>query len=446
LGSRPSDGKKKGPTYDWTGARPDEPYERPRDLVTTSTTPFDEEEPFVPLDDDLSEYTEEDEDKPRPVTGVPCAAWTMLAMGAAAGGAAATGTGPQAAAQASSMAANPNQGTTTNVFYPDNNQLPACATDPTCNMVMDGLSPYLPPDVIGLFDIPGTCQSKSRDWLRTNINILEFKSERIRQRYAMSMFFCALDGGDWISNESWISDIHECDWFNRVGLDPCNRLEQMEMIRVPNNGLAGELPMEMFIASNLYEFNVANNLLDGTIPQFFDYMVELDTLVLPFNQFEGTIPDIFFTYKDLVYWDIGFNNFSGTLAADIDTKLPNLSVVFLENNNLSGVIPDNLGNILTLTRLHLDDNNLIGTIPSTLGQPQRMSELRLHGNKLTGVVPAELGGLNRLKELTLHYNSLDEQALDPSICEQMYTNLLSVATVDANIACECCSPGEESPV
>jgi len=94
----------------------------------------------------------------------------------------------------------------------------------------------------------------------------------------------------------------------------------------------------------------------------------------------------------------------------------------------------------------LDDNNFIGTIPSTLGQPQRMSELRLHGNKLTGVVPAELGGLNRLKELTLHYNSLDEQALDPSICEQMYLNMLSVATVDANIACECCSPGEESPV
>ncbi|KAL3944263.1 MAG: hypothetical protein SGBAC_001657 [Bacillariaceae sp.] len=432
-------------SYDWSGARP---FERPETaLVSISTTSINEAIAGVNnrIADDLSEFTELGEEKPRPVTGVPCAAWTMLALGAAAGGAMTSGTAPQGAAVASQFANNQSVGSTTDRLYPDPGYLPNCSTDANCQIIMDGLSPVIPPDVLGLFDFPGTCQSKARDWLRTGEDILEFKAERIRQRYAMSVFFCEMDGGDWIEGDSWLSDLHECDWYNKVGLDPCNRNEQMEMLRVTDNGLAGSLPEELFILSNLYEFTLANNLISGSLPQLFDKFKELDTLVIPFNQFDGSFPHQIWEYPDMVYLDVAYNGFTGTIPADIDTRMPNLQVAFLENNNLSGPIPETLGNLKQLHRLHLDDNKFTGKIPHTLGLPPRLSELLLHDNLLTGEVPKQLGDLNRLQLLTLHYNSFDEQTIDEHICDLIYNKQLELATVDkATIDCGCCASGEES--
>jgi len=350
-----------------------------------------------------------------------------------------SGSAPQGVAVASSFAAPPPGG------FPPAGSLPNCSTDATCQIVMDGLAPSLPPDVIALFDIPGTCQTKARDWLRTGKDILEFKAERIRQRYAMGVFYCEMDGQDWITGDSWLSDLHECDWYNKVGLDPCNRDEQMEMLRVTDNGLAGTLPVELFILSNLYEFTLANNLMSGTLPQLFDKFKELDTLVIPFNQFSGSFPHQIWEYPDMVYLDVAYNGFTGTIPSDIDTKMPKLQVAFLENNNMSGPIPETLGNMVQLHRVHLDDNKLTGSISPNLGNPPRMSELLLHDNELTGSIPKELGNLNRLQLLTLHYNSFDEQTIDDNICNLMYNQQLELATVDkATINCGCCQSAEES--
>ncbi|CAJ1945092.1 unnamed protein product [Cylindrotheca closterium] len=437
--------KGKDANYDWSGARP---YERPEtSLVSLSAPSIDVASSGVNnwLPDDLSEYTQLGEDKPRPITGVPCAAWTMLALGAAAGGAMTSGTAPQGAAVSSQFAHNNSVGSTTDRLYPNPGDLPNCSNDANCQIIMDSLSPVLPPDVLGLFDFPGTCQTKARDWLRTGKDILELKAERIRQRYAMSAFFCEMDGGDWITGDSWLSDLHECDWYNKVGLDPCNRREQMEMLRVTDNGLAGTLPVELFILSNLYEFTLANNLMSGTLPQLFDKFKQLDTLVIPFNQFKGSFPHQIWEYPDMVYLDVAYNGFTGSIPTDIDSRMPNLQVVFLENNNLSGPIPENLGNLKQLHRLHLDDNKFSGKIPRTLGSPPRISELLLHDNLLTGEVPKELGDLNRLQLLTLHYNSFDEQSIDEHICDLMYNKQLELVTVDkATINCSCCTLGEES--
>lgn len=261
----------------------------------------------------------------------------------------------------------------------------------------------------------------------------------------MSVFFCEMDGGDWIQNDSWLSDLHECDWYNKIGLDPCNRFEQMEMLRVTDNGLAGTLPVEMFMLSNLYEFTLANNLMTGSLPQLFDKFKELDTLVIPFNQFGGTFPHQIWEYPDMVYLDVAYNGFSGKVPDDIDTRMPNLEVMFLENNALSGSIPESMGNLVKMHRLHLDDNKFTGTIPKSLGKPPRMSELLLHDNLLEGLVPKELGDLNRLQLLTLHYNSLDVQTIEDHVCELMYTKQLELATVDPlTVSCDCCTSPENS--
>merc|ERR1711933_20727 len=433
--------KKEEPQYDWSGARPDGPFDRPS--VTTATESDNDLELAAIPDDDVSEYEEEDENKEQPVTGVPLAAWSMLALGAVAGAGAAVG--PQntlspSPAAPQFAAANPNAATPTDAFFPDSSTLVPCTSDPSCLMVSDSLGPFIPPGTAELFDIPGTCQTKARDWLRTGEDVLEFTGERIRQRYAMTVFFCEQDGGEWLENDMWLSDLHECDWYNMIGLDPCNRVEQMEMIRIHGNGLQGTLPSELSILSTIYEFTAADNLITGTFPPDYEQLEELDTLVLAFNQFSGEIPGYFFRFKDMVYWDVGFNKFTGTIPQDIPDKMPNLQVMFGENNKFSGTLPDNLG-ALNLKRVHLDDNNFRGTIPSTLGNAPNLESLLLHGNQFTGTIPESLSIPEKLVDARFHYNSLEGQVAD-NICETMYQGTLQTISVDCEtVACECCICG-----
>lgn len=135
------------PHNDWAGARPEGPFDRPS--VTTATETNDDVELAPVPESDMSEYEEEDDDKPPPVTGVLCAAWTMLALGAVAGAAAAA-TGPAAVMPQLSpdapafFAQNPNQPTATDASFPEPNTLVPCANDPSCNVVMDSLGPLCP--------------------------------------------------------------------------------------------------------------------------------------------------------------------------------------------------------------------------------------------------------------------------------------------------------------
>ncbi|MXZ54641.1 MAG: hypothetical protein F4Z14_00490, partial [Gammaproteobacteria bacterium] len=78
----------------------------------------------------------------------------------------------------------------------------------------------------------------------------------------------------------------------------------------------------------------------------------------------------------------------------------------LSNNQLTGPIPAELGQLITLEVLWLSHNQLIGPIPAELGQLQNLKDLSLGGNVLTGPIPTELGQLQNLKDLSLWGNRL----------------------------------------
>ena len=82
------------------------------------------------------------------------------------------------------------------------------------------------------------------------------------------------------------------------------------------------------------------------------------------------------------------------------------SFLYLENNNLTGEIPRELGNLINLTLLSFFNNNLTGEIPRELGNLTNLTELNLKNNKLTGEIPHELGNLTNLTILDLENNKL----------------------------------------
>ncbi|KAL6538862.1 Protein NSP-INTERACTING KINASE 2 [Orobanche minor] len=82
------------------------------------------------------------------------------------------------------------------------------------------------------------------------------------------------------------------------------------------------------------------------------------------------------------------------------------SQVLLQDNNITGEIPGELGKLPKLQALDLSDNLLTGEIPSSLSQLKTINYLRLNNNSLTGRIPMALGNLTQLTFLDLSFNNL----------------------------------------
>ena len=78
-----------------------------------------------------------------------------------------------------------------------------------------------------------------------------------------------------------------------------------------------------------------------------------------------------------------------------------VTALHLDNNNLHGFIPPELGDLPDLRILDLSNNNLSGLIPPELGDLSDLQVLHLDENRLRGELPAALGRLRNLGALTL---------------------------------------------
>lgn len=93
----------------------------------------------------------------------------------------------------------------------------------------------------------------------------------------------------------------------------------------------------------------------------------------------------------------------GVLAPNTLTRLDQLRVLNLDNNSLSGPIPD-LSGLANLKSLFLDHNSFSGSFPPSILLLHRLRVLDLSHNNFTGPIPADLTGLDRLSCLRLQSN------------------------------------------
>ena len=104
---------------------------------------------------------------------------------------------------------------------------------------------------------------------------------------------------------------------------------------------------------------------------------------------------------------LGGNRLNGQIPADLDWGVfDQLEWLDLSNNNLTGPIPSELGDLPVLQQLYLHQNLLTGSIPAGLGN-QHLTRLVLHNNQLTGSIPAQLTTLVSLRVLSLAHNQLE---------------------------------------
>lgn len=107
----------------------------------------------------------------------------------------------------------------------------------------------------------------------------------------------------------------------------------------------------------------------------------------------------------VVSLDLNNNQLSGTIPSELG-NLAQMTLLKLSNNQLSGNIPSQLGNLINLKDLYLNSNQLSGTIPSELGNLNNLFGMYLSYNQLSGSIPSEFGNLINLRSLYLNNNQI----------------------------------------
>ncbi|ONI23079.1 hypothetical protein PRUPE_2G169100 [Prunus persica] len=140
-------------------------------------------------------------------------------------------------------------------------------------------------------------------------------------------------------------------------------------------------------------------------------MSSLAYLILSGRKLEGGIPNSFAKLCRLRELNLGFNSLSGQLSDFVETlskcAQKTLESLYLSQNpDLSGSLPD-LTNFLSLKHLSLGGNNLSGRIPESIGQMSKLETIGFDGNSLDGVISeTHFSKLSKLSYLSLSSNSL----------------------------------------
>ncbi|CAI9101454.1 OLC1v1038784C1 [Oldenlandia corymbosa var. corymbosa] len=97
---------------------------------------------------------------------------------------------------------------------------------------------------------------------------------------------------------------------------------------------------------------------------------------------------------------------AGTLSSDIAGLSELLTLDLSYNPELTGALPDGIGNLAKLTSLALIGCNFNSPIPDTIGNLKQLQTLSLNSNKFIGPIPASFGKLQNLHWLDLADNRL----------------------------------------
>ncbi|MCP4109089.1 MAG: hypothetical protein GY749_26765, partial [Desulfobacteraceae bacterium] len=98
------------------------------------------------------------------------------------------------------------------------------------------------------------------------------------------------------------------------------------------------------------------------------------------------------------------NNLSGIIPSEIG-ELTSLIYLFLEDNQLTGEIPSEIWNLTNLTYLHICRNEFTGEIPSEIENLINLRQLSIYSNNLSGEIPSQISTLADLTFLYVNYNN-----------------------------------------
>lgn len=105
------------------------------------------------------------------------------------------------------------------------------------------------------------------------------------QREALVTLYNNTDGDNWTISTDWLgAPGTECNWYGVTCIDGV-----VSAVELPDNGLAGTLPEQLQLLTELRTLNLSDNGLTGAIPPQLANVDVLETLLLQNNQLTGTV-------------------------------------------------------------------------------------------------------------------------------------------------------------
>ncbi|KAF2301379.1 hypothetical protein GH714_023467 [Hevea brasiliensis] len=201
--------------------------------------------------------------------------------------------------------------------------------------------------------------------------------------------------------------------------------------KLSGNALQGHIPNQLCQLRDVHIMDLSRNALFGSIPSCFNNMsfsknasfgdLEDHNFSVPFRSLEVAVfPYIFslgLDVTDFFHWSHSpfvkvefamkyrYNIYKGdiiNLVAGID----------LSCNDLTGHIPQEIGDLHEILSLNLSHNHLSGFIPVSFSNLKSLESLDLSYNNLSGEIPNQLVELNFLEIFDVSYNNLSGKILD----------------------------------
>ena len=200
------------------------------------------------------------------------------------------------------------------------------------------------------------------------------REEDLRQdRAALTAFYHATGGPQWTASENWLSDAPLSAWH---GVDVGSCLVDLPLggvvsLNLEENNLAGQLPAALGSLTSLWVLNLSRNGLTGTIPPELANLGVLGELNLSHNDLTGEIPPGLGDLRILERIDLSHNRLSGQIPRDLsigdEGPFPGGRHLFLNDNQLTGPLPESFNFLLDLDELRLGGaNRFSGCIPNGL--------------------------------------------------------------------------------
>ncbi|KAJ1436957.1 Serine-threonine/tyrosine-protein kinase, catalytic domain [Sesbania bispinosa] len=228
------------------------------------------------------------------------------------------------------------------------------------------------------------------------------------------------------SKLKWV-DVSTNNFIGSIPPDICVNGELFKLILFSNK-FTGDLS-SISDCPSLVRLRLEDNSFSGKIPLKFSHLPDISYVDLSRNNFVGGIPSDISQATQLEYFNVSYNlqlggtipakvwslplllNFSASSCGILGNLPPfesckSISVIDLDRNNLSGIIPNSVSKCQALEIIKLSDNNMTGQIPEELASIPVLGVVDLSNNKFNGPIPAKFGSSSSLQLFNVSFNNM----------------------------------------
>ncbi|KAI3818369.1 hypothetical protein L1987_12175 [Smallanthus sonchifolius] len=176
-------------------------------------------------------------------------------------------------------------------------------------------------------------------------------------------------------------------------------LNQLESLSLRDNSLTGLVPASLTGLKSLKVVNLTKNMFQGPMPKFGESvvvdMVGIDSFCLqdPGVECDLRVNLLIAVAESVGYPEVFAEKWKGNDPCNLWLGITcsssgDITVVNFRKMGLTGKISTNFSSIISLQRLILADNNLTGVIPNELKDLPNLVEIDVSNNQLYGEVPS----------------------------------------------------------